>query len=230
MKEKIYPHLPVEPSAPVNHGSPDYVPRGDNSEVHNSEKHNYRLQKINEIEHYLQNQSEARRILSKKYHRANKIVNTTDGVLSTAAIGLGVTGVALLTTVIAAPIVLIMEGVSIGTGFLSVLAKITNKKLQTKEDKHRRIYILAESKLNSIHNHVSKAITDGYISDEEFSLVLEEAEKYREMKEKLRKENNQKLKDIKKESIFEKGNNEVREKYKEFFLSELVRSSNAYKI
>ena len=196
MEEKIYPRLPT---APVSS--------------------DYRLQKINEIENYLENQSENRKHISKKYRKANKIINSADATLSTATIGLGIGGVALLTTIVAAPVVLIMESASIGTGFLCVIAKYVNKKLKAKEEKHKQIHILAESKLNTIHSHISKAITDGYISDEEFKLILEEAEKYRLMKEDIQKKN---MKDNVKDSLIERGRNEVRKKFENFFKSEIL--------
>lgn len=197
MEEKIYPILPTAPS-------------------------DYRLKKINEIEAYLENQSENRRHISKKYHRANKIISSADGTLSAATIGLGIGGVALLTTVVAAPVVLIMESASIGTGFLCVLAKYANKKLKAKEEKHKQIHVLAESKLNTIHSHVSKAITDGHISDEEFRLILEEAEKYRLMKEDIQKKTGKKIKDSEKDSLIERGKNEVRKKFENFYNSEIL--------
>lgn len=210
MDEKIYPRLPTAPG-------------NEYTELVKNVSSDYRLHKINEIEKYLENQSETRKHISKKYRRANSIINTGDGILCTTSIGLGVGGIALLTTIVAAPVVLIMESASIGTGFLSVLAKFVNKKLKTKEEKHRQIYILAESKLSTIHDHISKAISDGYISDEEFKLILETAEKYRMMKEDLRKKTDKKLKDSEKASLVERGKNELRKKFEDFFKSEIAK-------
>ena len=52
--------------------------------------------------------------------------------------------------------------------------------------KHDEIRVLAESKLNTIGSHVSKAIEDGLISQKEFVLISEEKAKYSEMKENIR--------------------------------------------
>ena len=38
-----------------------------------------------------------------------------------------------------------------------------------------------------MHSHISKAVEDCNISDDEYKLVLDEVEKYRAMKEELRK-------------------------------------------
>jgi len=210
MTEKIYPILPTAPG-------------NEYTELTRKVSSDYRLKKINEIEDYLEKQSETRRHIAKKYRRANKVINTADGVLCSASLGLGIGGVALLTTVIAAPVVIVMESASIGAGLLTVLAKFADKKIKAKEEKHRMIHILAESKLNTIHNHISKAIEDGDVSDEEFKLILEEAEKYRLMKEDIRKKTSKKLKDSEKEGLIERGKNELRKKFENFFKSEIAK-------
>ena len=46
--------------------------------------------------------------------------------------------------------------------------------------------MLAESKLNSIEILVSKALIDMEISNEEFTTILEEKDKYKKMKENVR--------------------------------------------
>jgi len=46
---------------------------------------------------------------------------------------------------------------------------------------------LALSKLNTVHSHISKALEDCSISDDEYKLVLGEVEKYRTMKDELRR-------------------------------------------
>ena len=46
--------------------------------------------------------------------------------------------------------------------------------------------MLAVSKLNTVHSHISKALEDCSISDNEYKLILEECKKYRSMKEELR--------------------------------------------
>ena len=213
MNEKIYPILPTAPGSTPN----EYT------ELTKKVSSDFRLTKINEIEKYLEQQSEMRRNISKKYRRANKIVDSADGVLCSASLGLGIGGIALLTTVIAAPTVLVMEIASVGTGFLTVLAKFVNKKLKAKEEKHRMIHMLAESKLNTIHSHISKAIEDGDISDEEFKLILEEAEKYRLMKDDIRRNTSKKLREGEKESLIERGKNDLRMKFENFYKSEIAK-------
>ena len=167
-KERIYPQLPTAPP------------------IEPIDANGYRIQKILDIQNSFEKNKEDRRKTLKKYTKSLTIINGTDTVLTTAALGLGVAGVGLLTTIVAAPIVLGMEIAALGMGAGSILIKYVNKKLQLKADKHRQILTLSEAKLNTIQNHISKALEDGKISEEEFKLILEEESKFRDMKEAIR--------------------------------------------
>ena len=61
--------------------------------------------------------------LSTKYNRGVNIIGVIDNYLSVTEIGLGITGVGLLSTIIAAPAVIEMEAVSIVVGLLRVVGK-----------------------------------------------------------------------------------------------------------
>ena len=53
--------------------------------------------------------------------------------------------------------------------------------------------MLARSKLNSIESIISKALIDNEISPEDFEIVINEEEKYRELKESIRMLNSQEV-------------------------------------
>ena len=78
--------------------------------------------------------------------------------------GIGVPG--LLCTIIAVPIVLGFECASLACGLLGVAGKFISHHLTVKANDEIRV--LAESKLNTITDHVSTALTDEKISDQEF--------------------------------------------------------------
>ena len=59
--------------------------------------------------------------------------------------------------------------------------------------KHNKIIMLARSKLNSIESIISKALIDNEISPEDFEIVINEEEKYRELKESIRMMNSQEV-------------------------------------
>ena len=103
---ELYPILPEwEPSAPLLDGG-----------------QSYRLQKINEIQRVLEDEREKRHNLSKKYHKAVKVVGNIDSALVTISMGLSVAGVGILSTVIAVSAIIVMETTALGAGFLGIRA------------------------------------------------------------------------------------------------------------
>ena len=177
----------------------------------------YRLQKINEIQQLLDCEREKRQKLSKKYHRGVNVINTVDSILVTASMGLGIAGVGLLSTIIAAPVVIAMEGTALGAGCLSIFGKYISRKLYRKAEKHTNIQVLAEAKLNTISDHISKALTDGKVSDDEFTLILSEMDKFREMKNEIGRKAKTNIDEEMKNSLIQQGRNQARESFRKFY-------------
>jgi hypothetical protein len=148
----------------------------------------YRLQEVSRLRWQLEEEHDKRLALYKKYHRAVNVLDGVDTTLLTAGMGLGISGVGLLSTVIAAPIVLGMELAALGCGLLGAAAKFTRRKLAVKAKKHNDLKTLAMAKLDTISSHVSAALVDNHISDEELRLIFEEVSKFHEIKGKIRAE------------------------------------------
>ena len=64
--------------------------------------------------------------------------------------------------------------------------------------------MLGRSKLNSIENKISKALTGNEISHENFETIIDEEKKYRELKESIRMINIQRS-DAEKVNLIEEG-------------------------
>ena len=206
MKEKIYPTLPTireQPSAPnvVNGGSDD---RG----------HSYRLKIIREVQEFLEEEIKNRDAFNKKYFRIAKVVNTIDNALITITIGVEGAGAVLVSTGVGAPFALALGISGVVTGAISLIGNIFSKKATTKAEKHLKIKTLATAKLDTIASHVSKAMMDDFISDEEFKLIMEEMEKYKTLKEEIRNNTKKKLKTEEEESLIERGRQEARESFR----------------
>ena len=206
MKEKIYPTLPTireQPSAPnvVNGGSDD---RG----------HSYRLKIIREVQEFLEEEIKNREAFSKKYFRIAKVVNMIDNTLITITIGAEGTSAVLLSTGVGAPFALALGISGVVTGAISLIGNIFSKKATTKAEKHLKIKTLATAKLDTIASHVSKAMMDDFISDEEFKLIMEEIEEYKALKEEIRNNTKKKLKTEEEESLIERGRQEARESFR----------------
>ena len=71
---------------------------------------------------------------------------------------------------------------SLTTGIIKKLLKETRKK----KKKHSKIIMLAKNKLNSIETLMSQALIDLEISHEEFKTIVNEKEKYDQLKESIR--------------------------------------------
>ena len=97
---------------------------------------------------------------------------------------------------------------------MSIIGSIFSKKATTKAEKHLKIKTLAVAKLDTIASHVSKALTDDFISDEEFKLIMEEMNKYKVLKEDIRNKTKKKLKTEEEESLIERGRQEARESFR----------------
>ena len=116
------------------------------------------------------------------------------GVGSPIALGLGISGAA--------------------TGAMSLIGNNIAKKTTTKAEKHLKIKVAAAAKLDTIASHMSKAMMDNYVSDEEFKLIMDELNKYKAMKEEIRSNTKKKLKTEEEESLIEKGRQEARESFR----------------
>ena len=206
IKEKIYPELPnirETPNAPpiVNGGADD---RG----------HSYRLNVIRDIQKFFEEEIKQREAFSKKYFRIAKVVNMIDNGLITITIGAEGVGAVLLATGAGTPFALALGISGAATGLISLIGNIFSKKATTKAEKHLKIRTLAAAKLDTIVSHISKAMTDDFISDEEFKLILEEMNKYKTLKEEVRTNTKKKLKTEEEESLIEKGRQEQRESFR----------------
>ena len=205
MKDKVYPELPTireNPSAPVVNGGAD--DRG----------HSYRLNIIREVQNFLEEEIKKREAFSKKYFRIANIVNIVDNALIITTIGAEGTGAVLLATGVGAPFALALGISGAITGGISLIGNIFSKKATTKAEKHLKIRTLAAAKLDTITTHISKALIDDFISNEEFNLIMEEMNKYKALKEEVRSNTKKKLKTEEEESLIEKGRQEARESFR----------------
>ena len=167
--------------------------------------------KINEIQTFLEKEVATREALSKKYFRAVRITDNVDTVLIAITVGGRAGGVALLSTVVVASAVIVIEGVALFTGFLSILGKYSVKRSTSKAEKHEKIKMIASTKLDTIASHVSIALSDNKVTADEFRLILQELEKYKVMKEEVRSKTKKKIATETEETLIERGRQEVRE-------------------
>ena len=140
----------------------------------------YIVIKIDDIQEILSAERDKRNELSTKCNRGVNIIGVIDNCLGVTAIGLGITGVRILSTIVAATAVIGMEAVTIVMRLLRVVGNRAIKKNSLKIEKHANIAMLALSTINTISSLISKALSDNSISDEEYSLILLELKRSHE--------------------------------------------------
>lgn len=168
----IYPELPLvsDPTVPAE----------------TADATQYRISQCSDIKRMFEDEREKRTALYKKYRRGVNTVGGIDTALVCTGMVCGTGGVALLATGIAAPAGLGLGVAAVVCGLLGASSKFVGRRLAVKAKKHNDIRVLAESKLNTIADYVSTAITDGEISAPEFKMILDEVAKYQHMKGQIR--------------------------------------------
>ena len=153
---KIYPDL--NPSAP-------------------QEPQTYRLQKLTEIETFFLDEIEVRERIAKKMKRFITITGIVDtGLITSTAITGGISNAAFASG-FGLPVGAALGGTSLLLSLVTVITRKSFKIFTVKQEKHNSIKLLAQSKLDSITNIISKSMQDGNISPAEFHKVLQEVEK-----------------------------------------------------
>ena len=191
IKEEIYPTLPnirESPSAPAI----------ELNEMGNDQGHSHRLKVISDVQKFLEEEINKREAFSKKYFRVAKYVSVVDNVLIGVTVCAEAAGAVLLATGVASPIALGLGISGVATGAISLFGNVAVRITTIRAEKHLKIKMLASAKLDTIASHISKALMDDHISDEEFKLIMEELNKYKAMKEEIRNNTNKKKRKKKK--------------------------------
>ena len=112
--------------------------------------------------------------------------------------------IASFATVIGAPVRIVSASFSLAFSISTGLTKRLLKTTSSKKKKHNKIVMLARSKLNSIENKISKALINNEIEHEDFTTIIDEEKKYRELKESIRMVNSHRS-DAEKINLIERG-------------------------
>ena len=203
--EKLYPSLPSAPQ-------PD-------------ESHIYRLKKIEEVEVFLRAEISQRERLYKKFKRHATTTQILDHTLITATVITGSGSIVTLCTGVGLPASIALASVSLILSLTTAITRKTSKLYDTKAKKHDKITVLAQTKLDSVHDTVSKAINDGHISPEEFQRVIHEKQRYLLLKQGIRaktKRVTDTINDEQRRAILDQGRREG----KQDFLRQIANTSN----
>ena len=146
----------------------------------------YRLDEINKIRDYFNNEIKERNNIIKKLNKYLVSFHYLDQIFITLSASFGTLSIASYAAVVGMPVGVAGSSLTliftIGTGINKSLLKVTKKR----KKKHHKIIALAKSKLNMIDTLLSSALNDSEISHEEFTNIINEANIYENIKENIK--------------------------------------------
>ena len=160
----------------------------DKAELSSSKRttNKYRLDEINKIRDYFDNEIKEREDIIKKLNKYLVSFDYLDKIFITLSTSFGTLSIASQATVIGIPAGITGASLTliftIGTGISKSLLKVTKKR----KKKHNEIIELAKSKLNRIDTLLSSALNDSEISHVEFSNIITEKNIYENIKENIK--------------------------------------------
>ena len=147
----------------------------------------YRLDEINKIRDYFNNEIKERKDIIKKLNKYLVSFDYLDKIFIALSASFGTLSIASYASVVGTPagiadscLTLIF---TIGTGISKSLLKVTKKR----KKKYHKIIALAKNKLNTIDTLLSSALNDSKVSHEEFSNIITETNIYESIKENIKK-------------------------------------------
>ena len=142
--------------------------------------------------------------MSKRLSKYIASLDYFDKSLIVLSVTAGSISIASFATVIGAPVGLGSASFSLAFSISTGIMKKLLKKMRKKNKKHKKIVMLARSKLNRLESKISEALTNNEISHEDFMTIINEETKYRELKESIRMMNSQRS-DTEKSNLIKEG-------------------------
>ena len=146
---------------------------------------NYRLDEINKIKEYFDNEIKERKDIIKKLNKYSVSFDYLDKTFITLSASFGTLSIASYAAVVGIPVGIAGSSLTliftVATGINKSLLKVTKKK----EKRNNKIIALAKSKLNMIDTLLSSALNDSKINHEEFTNIINEKIIYENIKENI---------------------------------------------
>ena len=157
---------------------------------------NYRLNQIDKIKDYFNNEINERKDIIKKLNKFVVSFDYLGKTFITLSASFGTLSIASYAAVIGIPVGIAGSSLTliftISTGINKSLLEATKKR----KKKHNKIIELAKSKLNTIDMLLSSALNDSKISHEEFTNIIAEKNMYENMEENIKEKRNKRRRKI----------------------------------
>ena len=155
-------------------------------ELTDSTANKYRLDEINKIRDYFNNEIKERKDIIKKLNKYLVTFDYLDKIFIAFSASFGTLSIASYAPVVGTPAGIAGSSLTliftIGTGISKSLLNVTKKR----KKKHNKIIALAKNKLNTFDTLLSSALNDSEISHEEFTNIITETNIYENIKENIK--------------------------------------------
>ena len=162
----------------------EYLKMNNIIELTNANK--YRLDEINKIRDYFNNEIKERKDIIKNLNKYLVSFDYLDKIFLALSKSFSTLSIASYASVVGTPAGIAGSSLTliftIGTGISKWLLNVTKKR----KKKHNKIIALAKNKLNMIDRLLSSALNDSEISHEEFTNIINEANIYENIKENVK--------------------------------------------
>ena len=146
----------------------------------------YRLDEINKIRDYFNNEIKERKDIIKKLNKYLVSFDYLDKIFIALSASFGTLNIASYAPIVGTPAGIAVSSLTliftIGTCISKSLLNVTKKR----KKKHNKIIVLAKNKLNMIDTLLSSALNDSEISHEEISNIINKANIYENNKENIK--------------------------------------------
>ena len=146
----------------------------------------YRLDEINKIRYYFNNEIKERKDIIKKLNKYLVSFDYLDKIFIALSASFGTLSIASCASIVGTPAGIADSSLTliftIATGISKSLLAVTKKR----KKKHNKIIVLAKNKLNKIDTLLSSALNDSEISHEEFINIINEENIYELIKENIK--------------------------------------------
>ena len=160
----------------------EYLRMNDLNVTELTDANKYRLDEINKIKEYFDNEIKEREDIIKKLNKYLVSFDYLDKIFITLSASFGTLSIASYAAVVGIPVGIAVSSLTliftIGTGINKSLLKVTKKR----KKEHSKIIALAKSKLNMIDTLLSSALNDSKINHEEFTNIINEKNIYENIK------------------------------------------------
>ena len=160
----------------------EYLRMNDLNVTELTDANKYRLDEINKIKEYFDNEIKEREDIIKKLNKCLVSFDYLDKIFITLSASFGTLSIASYAAVVGIPVGIAVSSLTliftIGTGINKSLLKVTKKR----KKEHNKIIALAKSKLNMIDTLLSSALNDSKINHEEFTNIINEKNIYENIK------------------------------------------------